>query len=71
MDEPLLQASGRKINNGAINVVDVRADGAMIKAGRKPKVIGGRASLAPSDFDLEYPDCSVVRINENRHLAVL
>jgi broad specificity phosphatase PhoE len=68
LDEPLIEAATRKVNNGSINVLDIKKDGSR-RLGPKPKLLGGPLSLVPTDFDLEIPNCNVVRINETRHLS--
>ena len=70
LDEPLLQSTGRKVNNGGITVIDVKRDGSTRGVGDNPNFLGGSFSMVPRDFQLDIPICKVVRINEVRHLPV-
>ena len=68
LNESLVEAQNRKINNGSINVIDISKDFRCQTLGPKSNLIGGKLSLAPDDFSIDVPICDVVRVNESRHL---
>mmetsp|Transcript_34664 Transcript_34664/g.84074 ORF Transcript_34664/g.84074 Transcript_34664/m.84074 type:complete len:359 (-) Transcript_34664:270-1346(-) len=68
LDEPLVKAATRKIENCSITVLDFPKGFKTQELGPKDKLLGGLLSRAPSDFMLDVPICTVVRTNENRHL---
>jgi broad specificity phosphatase PhoE len=69
LEEPLLEAADRKINNGSITVVDIKND-RVKRLDEKSQLLGGQLSVAPADFDFEIPLSNAIRINEIRHLPV-
>ena len=68
LDEPLVKAATRKIDNCSITVLDFPKGFKSRRLGPKDKLLGGLLSLAPPDFMLDVPICTIVRTNENRHL---
>lgn len=68
LDEPLVKAATRKIDNCSITVLDFPKGFKTQRLGSKDRLLGGLLSQAPPDFMLDVPICTVVRANENRHL---
>jgi hypothetical protein len=70
LDEPLRDSATRSLANGGISVVDIQKNGSTrrLVAHTTKLFTGGRA---PADFDLEIPICTVVRVNEARHLPLV
>ena len=68
LDESLIISAARKIWNASVTVVDVPNSLSARTDGSKLMLFGGPMSQKPKDFTLQIPDCTIIRINEFRHL---
>lgn len=66
----LFEAASLEQKNCCINVLDVSLK-ETVKISSKSDVFGGRLSMAPKDFNLEFPRAHVIRMNEISHLDSL
>ena len=67
LEIPLLEAASLEQKNCCINVIDVSLK-ERVKLTSKSDVFGGRLSMAPKEFNLEFPRVHVIRMNEISHL---
>lgn len=70
LELPLVDAAFLEQKNCCINVLDVSLK-ETVKINPKSEVFGGRLSMAPKDFLLEFPKAKVILMNEIRHVREL
>eukprot|EP00979_Chaetoceros_neogracilis_P001843 scaffold338_cov231-Chaetoceros_neogracile.AAC.13 len=70
LELPLVEAASLDQKNCCINVLDLSLT-ETVTIDAKSKVFGGRLSMAPNDFILEFPRAKVIVMNEIRHLTEL
>jgi broad specificity phosphatase PhoE len=70
LELPLVEAATLEQKNCCVNVLDLSLT-ETVTIDAKAKVFGGRLSMAPNDFILEFPKTKVIVMNEIRHLTEL